>query len=94
MNFLKRRKVQKPLVAILALLILLLAVTPPQLSAADCKKALIDCLIDAGITSLLGAIGGLFAGSIVGMLLGTASAGGTYIMFCLNGYHFCMKYVR
>ncbi len=57
---------------------------PYQLSANVCKDAFEDCLIDAGIASLIALIAGPYSA-------GAVLAG--YAWFCWNGYRFCQDYV-
>jgi hypothetical protein len=66
--------------------------TPDQLLEHSCAKALIRCMVDAGIAEALGAVAGLFSGHIGGSLLGAAAAGGSYSIMCLAGYDFCKRY--
>lgn len=88
----KGKKVKKFTAGALVLFILILVGAPHQLLAGDCEAALEKCLVDAGIIAALGTIAGMFAGSIIGALLGTAAAGGTFLTWCLNGYDFCKRY--
>ena len=92
MNNPRRKKAGKFTATILILFTLVLIAAPQQLFAGVCEKALASCLIDAGITTILGAIGGMFAGNILGALAGAGTAGGSYLSWCLIGYDFCNRY--
>lgn len=61
---------------LLILLICLLFLSPQQLVAGACEKALVDCSVDAAIV-------GLFGGPKVGLL---------YLSGCLMGYGWCIQY--
>ncbi len=74
------------------MLLFTMLATPDQLYAGQCESALVDCMIDAGITTVLGAIAGFFSGSFFGSMFGAIAAGGSYSTMCLGGYHFCKRY--
>jgi len=92
MNYFKRKRNFRITAAVLSLTILMAFTLPPQLSADICSKAFLKCMIDAGITSVVGLVAGLAAGNFPGALLGFTAAGGTYLTFCLVGYDFCKRY--
>lgn len=92
MNHLIRKKSFRITAAALSLAILMAFAFPPKLSAGICSKAYIECVIDAGIATFVGLVGGFAAGNFPGALLGFAAAGGTSLTFCLVGYDFCKRY--
>ncbi len=92
MNQFKRKKTFRITAAALSLALLMAFTFPPQLSADICSKALLKCVIDAGIATFIGLVAGFAAGNFPGALLGVAAGGGTYLTFCLVGYDFCKRY--
>jgi len=92
MNNPRRKKAGKFTAIILILFTLVLIAAPHQLFAGVCEKALVSCAIDAGIITILGAIGGMFAGNLLGAAAGAGTAGGSYLSWCLIGYDFCKRY--
>jgi len=92
MNNFKGKKTKKLIAGVLFLFLFTMMATPDQLYAGKCTRALIDCMIDAGIATVLGAIAGFFSGNIIGSMLGAVAAGGTYSTMCLGGYDFCKRY--
>jgi len=92
MNHLKQKGTYKGIAATLSLTVLMMLALPPKLSADVCDKALIKCMVDAGIAAVLGTVVGFFAGNIPGALLGVAAAGGVSLAFCLVGFDFCKRY--
>lgn len=78
----------------LILFLLVLLVSPSELSAGACEKAFVKCLIDAGFGMLLGIVAGFALGNIPGALLGVAAVGGTSFLWCLAGYDFCVHYFQ
>jgi len=92
MNHLKRKRSFRITAVVLSLAILMTFAFPPKLSADICSKAFTKCVIDAGIATFVGLVGGFAAGNFPGALLGFAAAGGTSLAFCLVGYDFCKRY--
>jgi hypothetical protein len=72
----KRNIRKRVLTGTLALLMIFLFLTPHQLSAGVCERALAKCGIDALLTSLL-------SGPEIGAL---------YLSGCLLGYSWCLQY--
>jgi hypothetical protein len=68
------------LMASFVLILVLLAAALPS-AAGPCEKALGRCLVDAGLSSLLGMVA---SGGITSVVAGT---------FCGMGYAFCLVYV-
>lgn len=93
MNNLRGRKTKKLITGALSLFLFMMIAAPDQLSAGRCERALIDCLIDAGIATAMGAVAGFFSAHLVGSLIGAAVAGGSYATMCLAGFDFCLRYV-
>jgi hypothetical protein len=91
-NHLKRKRSFRMTAAALSLAVLMAFAFPPKLSADICSKSLIKCVIDAGITVIVGLVVGYAAGNFPGALLGVAAGGGTHFTFCLVGYDFCKRY--
>lgn len=77
MKKLKGNKGIKILSGLLILLIALLFLSPQQLVAKGCDKALAECSVDAVIV-------GLFGGVHAGLL---------YFSGCLIGYGWCLEYM-
>ncbi len=94
MNNLKGKKTKKLIAGVLFVFLFMMIAAPDQLYAGRCGRALRDCMVDAGIVTVLGAIGGFFSGNIIGSILGAAAAGGAYATMCLSGYDFCKRYYR
>jgi hypothetical protein len=94
MNNLKGKKTKKLIAGVLFLLLFTMIAAPDQLYARRCTRALMDCMVDAGIATVMGAIAGFFSGNIIGSMLGAAAAGGSYATMCLGGYDFCKRYYR
>ena len=92
MNNFKGKKTKKLIAGVLFLFLFTMMATPDQLHAGQCTRALMSCMIDAGIATMLGAIAGLFSGNIFGAMLGAVAVGGSYSTMCLGGYHFCKRY--
>ena len=92
MNNLKGKKTKKLIAGILFLLLFTMIAAPDQLYARGCTRALLNCMVDAGIATVMGAIAGFFSGNIIGSMLGAAAAGGSYSSMCLSGYDFCKRY--
>ena len=92
MNNFKGKKTKKLIAGVLFLSIFTMMAAPDQLYAGRCTRALMNCMIDAGIATVLGAIAGFFSGNIFGSMLGAVAAGGSYSTMCLGGYHFCKRY--
>lgn len=91
-NHFKQKRSFRITAAALSLAILLAFAFPPNLSADICSKAYIKCIIDAGITVVVGLVVGFAAGNFPGALIGVAAGGGTSLTFCLVGYDFCKRY--
>ena len=89
-----QKKVNTLISAGLILFLLVLLISPSELSAGVCEKAFIKCLIDASFGMLLGIVAGFVAGNIPGALLGVAAVGGTSLVWCLAGYDFCIHYFQ
>jgi hypothetical protein len=68
------------LTASFVLILVLMAAALPS-TAGPCEKALGRCLVDAGLSSLLGMVS---SGGITSVVAGT---------FCGMGYAFCLIYV-
>ena len=94
MNNLKGKKTKKLIAGVLVLFLFTMIAAPGQLYARGCTRALIDCMVDAGTATVMGAIAGFFSGNIIGSILGAAAAGGSYATMCLSGYDFCKRYYR
>jgi hypothetical protein len=94
MNNLKGKKTKKLIAGVLVLFLFTMIAAPGQLYARGCTRALIDCMVDAGTATVMGAIAGFFSGNIIGSFLGAAAAGGSYATMCLSGYDFCKRYYR
>ena len=92
MNNLKGKKTKKLIAGVLVLFLFTMIAAPGQLYARGCTRALIDCMVDAGTATVMGAIAGFFSGNIIGSILGAAAAGGSYATMCLSGYDFCKRY--
>lgn len=88
----KRKRAGKWISSTLALSIFILIVIPHNLPAKGCRDAFIDCVIDMGIKSALGAIGGFFVGNVHGAIVGSTAVAGSGLLFCLIGYDFCKHY--
>jgi len=102
MKDLKRNKGKRIMAAALAVLVFFLFVAPHHLSAAKnpCDAALVECMIDAGVSAffagiagfaggLIAGIGAIFTGAAAGIAVGVVSASG-----CIVGYDFCGRYVK
>ncbi len=94
MNNLKGKKTKKLIAGVLVLFLFTMIAASDQLYARGCKRALIDCMVDAGTATVMGAIAGFFSGNIIGSILGATAAGGSYATMCLSGYDFCKRYFR
>jgi len=94
MNNLKGKKTKKLIAGVLVLFLFTMIAASDQLYARGCKRALIDCMVDAGTATVMGAIAGFFSGNIIGSILGATAAGGSYATMCLSGYDFCKRYYR
>ncbi len=94
MNNLKGKKTKKLIAGVLVLFLFTMIAASDQLYARGCKRALIDCMVDAGTATVMGAIAGFFSGNIIGSILGATAAGGSYATMCLGGYDFCNRYYR
>ena len=94
MNNLKGKKTKKLIAGVLVLFLFTMIAAPGQLYARACTRALIDCMVDAGTATVMGAIAGFFSGNIIGSILGATAAGGSYATMCLGGYDFCKRYYR
>ena len=94
MNNLKGKKTKKFIAGVLFLFLFTMIAAPDQLYARGCGRALMRCMVDAGIATVLGAIAGFFSGNIIGSMLGAAAVGGSYSTMCLSGYDFCKRYYR
>ena len=92
MKISKGKKAKKFTAGALALFTLMLIAAPHQVFSGDCERALLRCVIDAGIATILGTIAGLFSGNIAGALIGAGTAGGSYLTWCFIGYDFCKRY--
>ena len=92
MNNLKGKKAKKLIAGVLFLFLFTMIAAPDQLYARSCGRAFMSCMVDAGIATVLGAIGGFFSGNIIGSMLGAAAVGGSYSTMCLSGYDFCKRY--
>ena len=92
MNNLKGKKTKKFITGVLVLFLFTMIAAPDQLYAGQCARALMACMVDAGIATVMGAIAGFFSGNIIGSLLGATAAGGSYSTMCLGGYDFCKRY--
>jgi hypothetical protein len=92
MNNSKGKKTKKLIAVALSLFLFTTIATPHQLFAGQCERAIMRCMIDAGIATMMGAIAGFFSANIFGSLLGAAVAGGSYSTMCLAGYDFCKRY--
>jgi TM2 domain-containing membrane protein YozV len=92
MNILNGKKTKKLIAGVLFLFLFTMIAAPDQLYAGRCGKALMNCMVDAGIAAVLGAIAGFFSGNIIGSILGAATVGGSYSTMCLSGYDFCKRY--
>jgi hypothetical protein len=94
MNNLKGKKTKKLIAGVLVLFLFTMVAAPDQLYARGCRRALMDCMVDAGTATVMGAIAGFFSGNIIGSILGATAAGGSYATMCLGGYDFCKRYYR
>ncbi|NIO48982.1 MAG: hypothetical protein GTN73_06055 [Candidatus Aminicenantes bacterium] len=92
MNNSKGKRTKKLIAGALFLFLFTMIAAPDQLYAGRCTRALMNCMVDAGIATVLGAIAGLFSGNIFGSMLGAVAAGSTYSTMCLAGYDFCKRY--
>ena len=92
MNKFKRKKTKKLIAGVISLSLFMMIASPDQLNAGQCSRALLRCMVDAGIATVLGAIAGFFSGNLFGSMLGAAAAGGSYSTICLAGYDFCKRY--
>jgi len=92
MNNFKGKKAKKLIAGVLFLFLFTMMAAPDQLYAGRCTRALMNCMIDAGIATGLGAIAGFFSSNIAGAMLGAATAGGAYAAMCIGGYDFCLRY--
>ncbi|NIM58576.1 MAG: hypothetical protein GTO16_06490 [Candidatus Aminicenantes bacterium] len=92
MNNLRGKNAKKLIAGFLFMSLFTMFVAPDQLNAGQCSRALLNCMIDAGIATVLGAIAGFFSGNMFGSMLGAVAAGGSYSTMCLGGYHFCKRY--
>jgi len=90
----KKKKVNTLISSGLILFLLVFLVTPSELSAGVCEKALVKCLLSAGLGMLLGIVAGFAVGNIPGAFLAAAAVGGTSWMWCLTGYDFCIHYFQ
>ena len=91
---LKGKKTNKLIAGVLFLLLFTMIAAPDQLYARRCIRAFMNCMTDAGIATMTGAIAGFFSGNIIGSMLGAAAAGVSYSSMCLSGYDFCKRYYR
>lgn len=94
MNNLKGKMTKKLIAGVLVLFLFTMIAASDQLYARGCKRALMDCMVDAGTATVMGAIAGFFSGNIIGSILGATAAGGSYATMCLSGYDFCKRYYR
>ena len=94
MNNLKGKKTKKLIAGVIVLFLFTMIAASDQLYARGCKRALMDCMVDAGTATVMGAIAGFFSGNIIGSILGAAAAGGSYATMCLSGYDFCKRYYK
>lgn len=94
MNHFREKRIIKAVAGVLSLAIFGTLALPSGLNADVCSKALVRCVIDAGLSAFLGLVGGLAAGNLPGALIGTAAVGGTALTFCLLGYDFCIRYFK
>jgi hypothetical protein len=92
MNNLKGKKTKKFIAGVLFLFLFTMIAVPDQLYARSCARAFMNCMVDAGIATMLGAIAGFFSGNIIGSMLGAAAVGGSYSIMCLGGWDFCKRY--
>jgi len=92
MKNLKGKKTKKLIAGVLFLFLFTMIAAPDQLYARSCARALMDCMVDAGIATVLGGIAGFFSANIIGSVLGAAAVGGSYSTMCLGGYDFCKRY--
>ncbi len=83
---------RKLLAGALVLLTFMPLVFPQRLSAGECEKAVVKCLIDIGVVAVVGLVAGAFSANPLGVLYGVSASGGAYLMFCLIGYEFCKLY--
>jgi len=94
MNNLKGKKTKKLIAGVLVLFLFTMIAAPDQLYAGRCTRALLNCMVDAGTATVMGAIAGFFSGNIIGSILGAAAVGGSYATMCLGGYDFCKRYYK
>jgi len=76
MNGQKNKKASKVLPAVLIVLILVPGFNPAWGTDAICEKALVKCLVDAAVATILSG----------------PEAGAAYVLGCLNGYAWCLTY--
>lgn len=88
----KRKLARKWISSTLALFIFILIAIPHELPAKNCRDAFIECVVDMGIKTVLGAIGGFIVGNIMGAVVGSTAIAGSGLLFCVMGYDFCKRY--
>jgi hypothetical protein len=72
----KGRKISKVLAAVSVFLILGFVVTSAGWADTTCEKALVRCLVDAAVATILSG----------------PETGAAYVLGCLNGYTWCLLY--
>lgn len=72
----KNRRISKVLAAVSIFLILGFVVTSAGWADSICEKALVRCLVDA----------------VVATILAGPETGAAYVLGCLNGYTWCLMY--